>query len=166
MSEKLIIWTRADGGLGLFAPAPEFVARFDGEDAALADIQPRVVPPGATDVTIVRRADLNGNELDDWHHSDPAENAAVIVAGKIEIDMPRARALHAKRIAAAWAAETARLKVAERGARLAGNSAQADQHAATVTALEALDLSGLATQIADATNPTALKASWPAQVPR
>ena len=84
----------------------------------------------------------------------------------ITIDMPTARETHADHIAIAQAAEIARLKVEERKERLKSNTAQADDHAATVIALEALDLNVLATQIAAAPNTTALDAIWPAQVPR
>ena len=69
-------------------------------------------------------------------------------------------------IAAAQAAEIARLKVEERKERLSSNTAQADSHAATITALEALDLNVLATQIAAVPNATALSAIWPVNVPR
>ncbi len=79
--------------------------------------------------------------------------------------MPKARNIHAERMGAAQAAEIARLKVEERKERLKSNTAKADAHAATITALEALDLNVLATQIAAAPNPTALSAIWPADVP-
>ena len=84
----------------------------------------------------------------------------------VSVDMSLARDIHAGRIATAQVAEIARLKVEERKERLKGNTAQADAHAATVTALEALDLNVLAAQIANAPNPTALSAIWPANVPR
>ncbi len=80
--------------------------------------------------------------------------------------MPKARDIHADRMGVAHAAEIARLKIEERRERLKGNTSQADAHAATVTALEALNLNALATQIANAPNPTALSAIWPANVPR
>ena len=86
--------------------------------------------------------------------------------GIVEIDMPKARIIHATRIVQAQAAEIARLKVEERVERLKGNTAQANAHATTVVALEALDLNVLATQIANAPNPAALSAVFPSNVPR
>ncbi len=85
---------------------------------------------------------------------------------KVTVDMPTAREIHAESIAVVQAAEIARLKIEERSERLKSNTTQADSHAATITALEALDLNVLATQIAAAPNPTALSAIWPADVPR
>ncbi len=112
-----------------------------------------------------------------WHPDDQAQVSAVreIVeddipafsifkdawrdtGAEIEIDMPTARLAHAERIAHAQTTEIARLKVAERASRLTGNTTQAEAQAATVVALEALDLNVLATRIAKAPNPTALKA--------
>lgn len=84
----------------------------------------------------------------------------------LSTDMAKARDIHADRIAVAQAAEIARLKVEERKERLKSNTTKADDHAATIIALEALNLNVLATQIAVAPNPTALKAIWPAQVPK
>lgn len=84
----------------------------------------------------------------------------------ITINMPTAREIHAEHLANAQAAEIARLNVEERRERLKANIAQANQHAADQTALEALDLNVLATQIQTAPNPTALAAVWPAKVPR
>ena len=80
--------------------------------------------------------------------------------------MPLAREIHAGRIARAQVAEIARLKVEERKERLKGKTTQADAHAATIIALEALDLNVLATQISAAPNPTALNSIWPVGVPR
>ncbi len=82
------------------------------------------------------------------------------------INMSKARDIHAGRIASAQIAEIARLKVEERKERLKGNTAQANQHAADITALEAPNLGALATQIAAATTPQGLKAIWPVKVPR
>ncbi len=86
--------------------------------------------------------------------------------GTVLVDMPLARDIHAGRIATAQVAEIARLKVEERKERLKGNMVKANAHAATVTALEALDLNVLAMQIANAPNPIALSAIWPANIPR
>jgi hypothetical protein len=87
-------------------------------------------------------------------------------SGPIDIDMPKARDIHAERIAVAQVAEIAYLKVEERKERLKGNTAQADDHAVVLTALEALDLNVLAIQIAAAPNPTALNTIWPVNIPR
>jgi hypothetical protein len=84
----------------------------------------------------------------------------------ITVDVPAARDAHAERIVDAQASELARLKIAERKQRLKGNTAQADQSAADLTALEALDLDELAAQIQLASDATALAAIWPAGVPK
>ena len=101
-----------------------------------------------------------------FHGSRATGNALKWDGIKIVVDMPAARGIHADHMANAQVAEIARLRVEERKERLKGNTTQADTHAATVVALEALDLNALATQIAAAPNPTALSAIWPANVPR
>ncbi len=93
-------------------------------------------------------------------------NALMDDGTKIAVDMPKARSIHAENIAIAQVAEIGRLKVEERKERLKNNTAKADAHAATLAALEALDLNILATQIINAPNTTALSAVWPVQIPR
>ena len=101
-----------------------------------------------------------------FHGSQAADNALEWDGAKIVVNMPAARSVHAGRVAVAQAAEIARLKVEERAERLKSNTAKANAHAATITALEALDLNVLATQIGAAPNATALSAIWPVNVPR
>ena len=79
--------------------------------------------------------------------------------------MVAAREIHAEHIATAQIAQIARLKIKELTERLLSKTAQADQHAADITALETPDLSVLATRIANTATPTALKAIWPAKLP-
>ena len=119
------------------------------------------LPADQAQVTSAReidRADLPNNpEFKDAWEDD---------GQKIAVNMPIAREIHANHIARALIAEIARLKVKEREERINGNTAQADTHASTITALEALNLNVLAMQIANASNPTALSAIWPANMPR
>ena len=148
MMEK-ILFTRPDGGVTVVTPA---------QGVSIETVLARSIPPDATDVTVVDSAVLPSDRTyrSAWRQSGATVN----------VDMPLARDIHAERIAVAQAAEIAHLKVEERKERLRDNTAQADSHAATVTALEALDLNVLATQITNAPNPTALSAIWPVDVPR
>jgi len=149
----VIVFTRADGNLTV-----------------------RNLPLGATDQDFARAiqhaidsgkaADMpiRGNEtIRPVDHT--FRNAWMITDGSISTDMSKAREIHADHIVNAQTIQMARLKVEERKERLRGNIAQADQHAADTTALEALDLNVLATRIANAATPQALKAIWPAKVP-
>ena len=155
---KRIIYTRPDGGVSVVVPTREHIARFDTEDDAISEIMARSVPPDATFISTVEDAELPSDRTfrNAWRQSGSI----------VSVNIPLARAIHAERMGAAQSAEIARLKVEERKERLKGNTTKAAAHAATITALEALDLSVLATQIANAPNPTALSAIWPANVPR
>ena len=143
------------GGVG-----PRMLARFGGDlDAAQQHILDELVPtqnPGA----VARIENVT------FPPDKTFRNAWTRGVGKINVDMPKARVIHAKRLANAQTNRIARLKVKEAEERLLGNMAQADSHAADLTALEALDLNVLAIQIGNAANPTALSAIWPAKVPR
>lgn len=144
-----IIYTRPDGGMSVVTP---------GQGISIDAVLAKDIPSDATDVTVVDEGNLPSTRTfrNAWQQSGAAVN----------VDMPLARDIHAERMGAAHAAEIARLKVEERKERLKSKTSQADAHAATVIALEALSLNTLATQIANAPNPTALSAIWPAQVPR
>ena len=160
---KVTVYSRPDGRISVVNFSPrrlaELMASGMTEDEAIATIQSKVVPGAATNVEVMEQALVPADRT--------FRNAWVKPAvGPPVVDMPKARDIHAERMAVAQADEIARLKVEERKERLKGNTAQADTHAATVTALEALDLNALATQIGNAPNPTALKAIWPANVPR
>ena len=85
---------------------------------------------------------------------------------QIDIDMPKARIIHGEHITAAQVAEMTRLKRDEPRERLKGNATLADRYVTDLVALGALDLDVTATQIAAASNITALAAVWPALLPR
>ena len=152
-----IVYTRPDGGMSVVNPAPEFLAKFTTLLEGMAAIQAKSVPSDATDAQLIDSADVLPDRTfrDAWRQS----------GGLLAVDMSLAREIHAERIAAAQAAEIARLKVEERKERLKGNTAQANDHAATATALEALDLNALATRITNAPNVAVLKAVWPTRLP-
>lgn len=163
MTTKRIVYSRPDGGISVVCPAPgriaELMAEGMTEDAAIVAIQAKSVPADAINIEVMERAliPVSREFRNAWQK--PGLGAPVI-------NMVKAREIHAERIAVAQAAEIARLKIEERKERLKGNTAQADAHAATVTTLEALNLNALASQIAVTPTPEALKAVWPAKVPR
>ncbi len=162
MTTKRIVYSHPGGGVAVVCPAPNYIAQLMAEgkteDEAIADVQAKDVPFDATNIEVIEIALLPNREFRDaW------EKMGI---GTPVVNMPTAREIHAERIAIAQAAEIARLKVEERKERLKSNTTQADNHAATITALEALDLNVLATQIAAAANPTALSAIWPVLIPR
>lgn len=142
---QIIIHTRPDGGVTETSPAP---------GVSIETVLANDIPADAIDVTVVDSATLPKSFRNAWRQS----------GGVVNIDMPLAREIHAGRMGTAHAAEIALLKVAERKERLKSNTTKADAHAATIVALEALDLNVLATRIAAAPNPAALSAIWPVDV--
>ena len=163
MTTKRIVYSRPDGGVSVVCPAPAYIAQLMAggatEDEAITAVQAKDVPPDATNIEVMELASLPSNREFRNAWEKPG-------AGVPTVAMSKARDIHAERMAHVQVAEIARLKVEERKERLNDNTAQADAHAATVIALEALDLNVLATQIAAAPNPTALAAVWPVLVPR
>ncbi len=155
---KRIVYTRLDGRISVINPAPEYVASFETEDEAMADLLIRDVPNDAVDAQIINEIDvpLNREFRNAWRQS----------TGVFSVDMPQAREIHIEHILAAQNKEVARLKVEERRERLKNNTSKANDHAATIVALEGLDLNIFATQITNAGNPAALSAVWPALIPR
>ncbi len=157
MTTKRIVYKRPDGGVSVVCPAPNARNSGESETDFVARISAKVVPIDAANIEVMEASTLPGREF---------RNAWEKPGAGIAVSMPKARDIHAEHMGRAHAAEISRLKVEERSERLKGNTTQADAHAATVTALEALDLNVLATQIAAVPNPAALSAIWPAQVPR
>ncbi len=138
-----------DAGIEEIIPAPD-----------AADLIAKWHPRHQAEVTNIREiaeADIPDAEFKDaWRDS----------GASIDVDMPAARELHAGRIAHARGIEIARLATDEAQARLAGRVADATQHASDRAALEALDLPGEGLRIANAPNPQALSAVWPAGLAR
>lgn len=86
---KRVIYTSADGKTEVVNPNPNFVALFDSEDEGIAAVMAKDVPADATDVAIV-------DEIPDRlpiYALSVFRNAWKINAGKIEIDIQKARAI-------------------------------------------------------------------------
>lgn len=174
MTTKRIVYRRSDGVVEVVVPGLQRMNQLTGfglsEDEALDIVRTNALAGFAEqgfglaqDVEIMEEALISQTRVGDRDFRNALEKPGL---GPPTVNMPKAREIHADRIALTQATEIARLKIEERKERLKGNTAQADSHAATITALEALDLNVLATQIANAPNLTALSAIWPANVPR
>lgn len=163
MTTKRIVYERPDGGVSIVCPAPRRIAELMAsgmtEDEAVAVIQAKDVPADAANVEVMDRTQIPASREFRNAWEKPG-------AGAPTIGMPKAREIHAQRIAVALTGEIARLKMEERNERLKGKTVQADQHAADAVALVALDVNVLATQVAGAPNPAALSAIWPELVPK
>ena len=153
-----IVFTRPGGKVTVAALTDEFIGKFPSEAAAITDFVATRLPPGASKIKTINENALPNRDFRDAWKQDGA--------GGVVIDMPLARDIHIDRMAVAHENEIARIKVEERKERLRSNATQADNHAATRTALEALDLSALATRMANAGSTQALSAIWPNDVPR
>lgn len=157
MTTKRIVYSRPDGGVSIVVPAPEMVARFDTEAEALAAIQAKDVPADATNVEIM---DLNQIPVS-REFRDAWEKPG---AGVPVVNMPKARVLHAKKITAARIKAITMLQRRADEATLEGRTADATKAANDRAAVEGLNLTTIATQIAATANPTALSAIWPAEL--
>ncbi len=58
MTTKRIVFTRPDGGVSVFHPAPAFMARFPDEASGLEAAQARAIPPDATKIAVIEAGDL------------------------------------------------------------------------------------------------------------
>ena len=153
-----VVYTRPGGPVSIINPAPEFVARFQTEMEALNALVADV-PLGASNVEIIDKVALPN---DRWFREAWVQLPG---GGPIEIDMPKARVIQAEKIQAARRPEIDRLRNEEDKARLQGQTANANQHAADRASLEAMNFAAVAASIAGAANPTALKAIWPVGLP-
>lgn len=157
---KVLVYTRADGGVTISHPLiglddpPDFT-----EDDAIERAR-NDIPPDASDIEVVEKITLPTDRVfrNAWTRT--------VGGGPVSLDLPKARDVHRGRIAGAIDLEIARLAIEERKLRLEGNATAADAAAADKASIEALNLATLATQIGAAANITALKAVWPAKVPK
>jgi len=174
MTTKRIVYRRSDGIVEIVSPGlsrmAALMAEGKTEDEAIAIVQANAFsklsdrgfgPP--EDFEILEAAAIPETQPGNREFRDALEKPGM---GPPVVNMPKARDIHGGRIASSQANEIARLKVEERKERLKGSTTQADQHAADIIALEALDLSTLATRIQAAAMPQALTAIWPVKVPR
>ena len=143
---KVIIYTQADGAVAVCRPAPKFLALFASEDEGLSAVIAKSVPADAADVEIVDE----GTVPDDRTF----RGAWVQAGGAIGCDMEKARAIHMNRIRAVRDKELARLDIEQ----LKGNDVAAEKQRLRDTP-QTFDLS-------TAETPEALKALWPAELPR
>ena len=163
MTDKRIVYTQPGGAVAVVIPTPEYIAKLMGqsmtEDEAVDAVKAKDVPAGSINVIVTEATSLPTDRTfrDAWTRTGQ---------GLPKVDMARAQAIHSGRMAGALAGEVARLKLSEQAATLAGRAADAASDNATRTALEALNLATLATQIGNAGNETALKAVWPGNVPK
>lgn len=174
---KVIVFTLGDGRTALTPASPIIVNRLMEGGLSETDAIEAI-----GDHAVLRQQQIgagpitNRKTLDDVDipevdyvtgvHGEFRDALDNIAPGPPVVNISKAREIHAERIAIAQAAEIARLQVEEHKEQLKGDTARANDHAVTVSALEALDLNVLATQIAAAPNPTALSTVWPANVPR
>jgi hypothetical protein len=91
MTTSRIIYTRPDGGVSVVVPAPNFIADFAGTEAeAMAAVQAKSVPADAIEAEIVDVTVIS---------SDRAfRDAWVKKGGRIEVDIPKARAIKTDQI--------------------------------------------------------------------
>ncbi len=161
MTTKRIVYTRPGGGVSVVTPSPNYIAALIAggmtEDQAVDVVKAKDVPPGSISVIVTEVASIPADRTfrNAWTRTGP---------GMPEVNMPLAREIHSGRMSQAIATATARLKLSEQAALFDGRTADAANDNATRTAIEALDLAILATQIANVATPDALKAVWPVEL--
>lgn len=174
MTTKRIVYRRSDGVVEIVNPTQRRMAQLmaggETEDEAVAIIQANALSKMAErgfgpvgDVEVMEAANIPESQPGDRLFRNALEKPGL---GPPIVNMPKARAIHAVRMARARADESARLGLAEAEARLQGNTTEADKAVADKVAVDGLDLATLATQIAAAANPVALQAVWSPLVPR
>ena len=84
MTTKRIVYTRPDGGVSVVVPAPNFVAEFPDETAAIASIRAKDVPVDATNVEVIEQAEIPTSRVfrNAWEKSG---------MGPPTVNMPKAR---------------------------------------------------------------------------
>lgn len=157
---KVIVYRRPGGGVNVVNPAPKHIADLMAggitEDEALAVLQAKAVPPGSTNIKIMEQALLPSREFRDaWEK---------IGLGPISIDMPKARIIHTGKINRAKNIAVIKLQQRADKAALEGRATDATQASNDKAAVEGLDLTAIATLVANAQNPAALSAIWPVEL--
>ena len=138
---KNIIFTRPDGGVTVRSPSPRRLAEFEDEVEGMAAIQARNLPAGATDVVQVDEADIPTDRTfrNAWKHS----------GGVFSVDMSSARDIQATRV---------EIAKREKARDLIERDMMGEDITADKAALQGISV---ASQIAAAKTPNALKAVWP-----
>ena len=152
---KRIVFEPPEGGVAVVVPSPEFVARFDAEEDAVAAIIDKDVPPDAKHVCVCDEADIPADRTfrDAWERDVSPSPAPV------RCDMGKARGIHMDRIreardGALAAKDVEFMRAIEAGDR-AGQARVGAEKQALRDVPQSFDLTA-------ATTPDALKALWPA----
>lgn len=158
---KVIVYSRPDGGVSVVNPTPQYIAELiDGgmtEDEAISVVQAKDVPAGATNVEVMDKALILATRefRDAWEK---------LGAGVPTINMSGARVIHAGKISRTRTRAVAILQRRADEATLEGKTVDATKATNDKVAVEGLDLTTIAAQIAGAANPTALSAIWPVEL--
>lgn len=160
MTTKRIVYTRPDGGVSVVTPDPNYIAGLMAqgmtEEEAVADVRARDVPVGSTNVEVMEAASLPGREFRNaWEK---------LGAGPPTVNMPKAKKIHAGKITRTKEQAVTALQTRADKATLEGRTADAAKAANDKAAVEGLNLTTTAAQIAGAANPTALSAIWPVEL--
>lgn len=168
---KCIVFRRLNGECTVVYPAPKRLAELmtQGltEAEALASIEAKALKEAAlrpdtapavnpgTEVIEVSQLPSSREFRDAWEK---------LGAGPPTINMPKARVIHAREINNTRDKATTILQRSADEAVLEGRTADATKAANDKSAVEGLNLATIATQIANAGNPTALSAIWPTEL--
>jgi len=143
---KALVYQRADGGISIVHPAPEFVALHPTEQAAIDKIKAGLTNP----------VEIDSATLPDRTFRDAWKTAA----GKVDVDMPKARAIHMARIRRVRDKELAKLDVA--WSRAIAKGVGADVVEAKRQKLRDLPQTF---DLTSSTTPEELKVMWPNELP-
>lgn len=154
MSTKRILYTRADdGGLSIVVPSPSAIRSHADEESLIATLIRKSVPSDALNVRVIEDAEvpLDREFRNAWTHT----------AGQFGIDMAKARAIQAERVAEALERANTTLAARGREATLKGRTAEASSLNAKRAQIDNLDLSAVADAINAAVNVDELRAAFP-----
>ena len=138
-----IVYTRPDGGISIMVPAPAAQLADESDDAFVARIQAKDLPPDAINPRVVEDAEI------------PADRYFRNAWGNdLKVDMPKARNIHMGRIRSVRNQELAKLDIET----MKGRDVQVEKQKLRDIP-QTFSLTG-------ATTPDALKALWPVLLPR
>lgn len=128
----------------------------ESDEVQINRLLSRIVPPEATVPIIVDEVDIPADKIyrNAWVRNDAAKI--------LEVDMPKARVIHMRRLAFVKRLLTERLAGEEVEHRARGDLPAAANAAAQLAAARGVDLSAVSDTALLAPNPVALEATWPA----
>ena len=163
---KRIVFPRADGGVSIVAPAPEFLAKYPTEAEGLAALQERQLAVFALEGVVIDETNIclceEAEVPADRTFRDAWERDTTASPDPLRTDMPKARTIHMDRIRAA---RDRRLEEKDREFMRAVESKDNARQNAIAAEKQALRDIPQTFDLTVAKDAAELAALWPAELP-